>query len=109
MNLTILQKEVAEWGAKNFPDQPTYIPLLGLVEETGELSHAHIKGEQGIRHTTAEIYAMKKDAVADIMIYLVHYCEGECIMLDEAVEETWAKVKQRDWQKNKLDADKHVS
>lgn len=95
--LHILQKEVGQWSLNNFGDQSSTNPMLGLVEEVGELSHAHLKGIQGIRHTPAEVRAMKMDAVADIMIYLADYCEREGIDLEGAVIVTWRKVRERNW------------
>lgn len=109
MNLSDLQIEVGDWASRNFPDAKQHQPLLGAAEELGELCHAHLKGEQRIRHSTGEIHDMKNDAVGDIIIYLAHYCELQGISLSGAVATTWHKVKQRDWQKNKMDADKHVS
>lgn len=92
-----LQTEVGEWSHKNFGDQPSHRPLLGAVEEVGELCHAHLKGEQGIRHDPVDIKAMKIDAVADVIIYLADYCEQEGIDMQAAVLETWAKVSKRNW------------
>lgn len=68
-----LQKEQAEWSLRNFGPHPVEHPLLGMIEELGELAHAHLKGLQGIRHTPEEILAMKKDACADLMIFLADY------------------------------------
>lgn len=68
-----LQKEQAEWSLRNFGPHPVEHPLLGMIEELGELAHAHLKGLQGIRHTPEEILAMKKDACADFMIFLADY------------------------------------
>ena len=100
MNLLTLQREVGEWSRKNFPNNLPHHPLLGLAEEVGELSHAHLKGEQGIRHSSKEIESMKADAVGDIIIYLVDYCERNGLLLQGCVDTTWALVQQRDWQKN---------
>jgi NTP pyrophosphatase (non-canonical NTP hydrolase) len=100
MNLDILQKEVGEWSRRNFPNNKTYHPLLGIGEETGELMHAHLKLEQGIRGTPEEHVAAKKDAVGDIMIYMADYCERNGLDLDECVELAWGEVKQRDWRKH---------
>lgn len=102
MNLQILQYEVAEWGKRNFPNALPHQPLLGVAEETGELSHAHLKMEQGIRGTLEEHKAAKIDAVGDIMVFLSHYCSLNDINLDYAVTKTWNEVKQRDWMKNKM-------
>jgi NTP pyrophosphatase (non-canonical NTP hydrolase) len=105
--LAFFQSEVGEWSRRNFGDQPSTNPLLGLTEEVGELSHAHLKGLQGIRHTPAEIREMKVDAVADILVYLADYCEREGIDLEGAVMPTWTKVRSRDWAKNPMGAGHH--
>ena len=103
ISLQELQQEVAVWSAENFGDQPSYRPLLGVQEEIGELAHAHLKAEQGIRGTAAEHLAAKKDAIGDLIIFLTDYCSREMISLQECVEEAWAEVKLRDWVANKVD------
>lgn len=108
MTLSQLQSEVGEWSRKNFPNNQPYHPLLGVTEETGELAHAHLKMDQGIRGTPEEHKLAKIDAVADIMIYLANYCDLNAINMELAVETTWANVKQRDWQKNPMNADVQV-
>ncbi len=115
MDLRRLQAEVAEWSAKNFgtPYGSGYRPLLGVVEEVGELSHAHLKVEQGIRGGQ-DHWVDKVDAVGDILIYLADYCAGQGIDMDDAVRKTWDKVRQRDWKKNpesgveEEDGDRHL-
>ena len=96
MDLKGIQEEVALWNKKNFPDAQPYQPLLGLAEEVGELSHAHLKMEQGIR--VAENHFMKKyDAIGDIIIYLAAYCYKNDIDLNAAFWYAWDQVKDRDW------------
>lgn len=102
-NLTAFQSSVAVWSRKNFKDQPSYRPLLGIVEEVGELSHAHLKGEQGIRHTPEEIHALKIDAVGDIIVYLADYCTRERLDLTDCVISAWKIVRKRDWTEEKSD------
>lgn len=106
ISLFELQREVGEWSRRNFGDQPSYRPLLGVGEEVGELMHAHLKGEQGIRHSPDEIKKMKEDAVGDILIYLADYCEREKLTMQGCADSTWYLVKRRDWEKNKMNADK---
>src|SRR5688572_17945800 len=53
-DLLAYQKEVVAWGKRNFGEQPAHRFLLGMLEELGELSHAHLKQEQGIRGTNEE-------------------------------------------------------
>lgn len=97
MRLFVFQEQVGEWVKKNFPNQHPYQPLLGLAEEVGELAHAHLKGEQGIRHTPEEIILLKEDAIGDILVFLANYCEANDLSLEECVEKTWNDVKKRDW------------
>ena len=94
-----LQDEQKVWVAANFGARPAWHPLLGAVEELGELAHAHLKEQQGIRKTENHI-ENAKDAVADTIIYLSDYCSARGFDLQEIVESTWSKVRQRDWKKN---------
>lgn len=96
-----LQAEIGKWSRINFPGNKNYHPLLGLTEEVGELAHAHLKMEQGIRGNFAELTEKKMDAVGDIVIYLIDYCERNGLNFADCVMRTWDEVKQRDWQKNK--------
>ena len=95
-NLQVLQAEATIWKAKNFPNAMAYQPLLGVVEEVGELTHTHLKMEQGIR-LDEQLLEKKIDAVGDIVIYLTHYCILNGIDLHSAVFNTWQDVKERDW------------
>jgi len=100
MELHQLQAEVTAWSQRNFPNNKPYHPLLGAMEELGELTHAHLKLEQGIRGSESELKAAKIDAIGDIIIYLADYCGRNGINLQAAVESTWFLVSKRDWQKN---------
>jgi NTP pyrophosphatase (non-canonical NTP hydrolase) len=98
-----MQAEHLRWLAHNFPDQKPYQPLLGIVEEVGELAHAHLKAEQNIREASEcmiEPRAMMFDAVGDTFIYLMSYCNSNGLDLQTCVEDTWRRVQQRDWQKD---------
>lgn len=94
-----LQEEQKPWVLHNFGNRPTWMPLLGAVEELGELAHAHLKEAQGIR-TNENHIENAKDAIADIIIYLADYCSSRGFDFQEIVQSTWDKVKQRDWKKN---------
>lgn len=96
MDLKTLQEETTEWAEKNFPDAKSYQPLLGAIEELGELAHAHLKSEQGIR-MEEQHHDNKVDAIGDIIIYLAHYCKLNSIDLEDAVITTWSKVQKREW------------
>lgn len=97
LTLKQLQDEQRAWVAHNFPGREPFYPLLGAVEELGELAHAHLKGLQGIRGTPEEHHAAKVDAIADTIIFLADYASANGIDLQDAVESTWEKVRLRDW------------
>ena len=62
--LATLQAEAATWTKRNFPNQPAYHPLLGVVEEIGEMLEAkHAGNEAGVR-----------DAFADVIIFVSNLC-----------------------------------
>jgi NTP pyrophosphatase (non-canonical NTP hydrolase) len=97
-----IQLENAIWVAKNFGEKKNpERALLGVVEEVGELAHSQLKMMQGIRGTKEEHIANAKDAVGDIVIYLMDYCNGMGFDFHTCVEETWLHVSRRDWTKNK--------
>jgi NTP pyrophosphatase (non-canonical NTP hydrolase) len=100
MSLKQMQIEQDAWSKKNFPNRKPYHPILGAAEEVGELSHAFLKMEQGIRGNDAKHTADMKDAVADCIIFLTDFCNQMGWDIDELVTETWDKVKQRDWKKD---------
>jgi len=95
-----IQLEQHEWQQRNFPNNTDTEPLLGVVEEIGELCHAVLKQRQGIRIDEDHLAALR-DAVGDIMIYLIGFCNIKGYDLEEILQETWDQVKKRDWQKNK--------
>lgn len=104
MTLREMQEEQGVWADRNFGSgRPSWQPLLGAVEEVGELAHAHLKQAQGIRGTMAEHRAAKIDAVGDIIVFLADYCNIEDIDLQGAVQTTWEDVRTRDWRANAVD------
>lgn len=73
VNPQTLQKEVMAWNAKNFPHAQPHHPLLGIVEEIGELMEAQsaiavgkMAAEQG--NTAA------RDAIGDAVIFMAVFC-----------------------------------
>lgn len=99
MDLNLLAHHVGTWTRKNFgPPSPLGIhPLLGIMEEVGELAHAHLKQVQGIRGTAEEHIAEAKDAIGDIVIYLADYCDTRGFRFEDIVAEVWKNVEKRDW------------
>lgn len=106
MDLGDLQRLANEWSKRNFGPHygSGYRNLLGVSEEVGELCHAQLKGEQGIRHTPEEILRLKKDAVGDILIFLCNYCDSQDIQINDCALEAWEEIKNRDWKKDPINA-----
>lgn len=96
-NLNEIQKKHNQWARHNFPKTLPHQPLLGMHEELGELSHAHLKQEQGIRGTYVEHHSAKEDAVGDIVMYMLHYCALNDLNLEACIEVAWNEIKTRDW------------
>tara|TARA_Y100000310_G_scaffold143479_1_gene142842 strand:+ start:1541 stop:1861 length:321 start_codon:yes stop_codon:yes gene_type:complete len=102
LDLQQLQIEVSDWQAKNFPNGEPWEPVMGVAEEVGELSHAFLKKHQGIRLNEDHEAAMK-DAVGDVVIYLADVCHRNGFNLAECVTTAWDEVKQRDWEKHRVE------
>jgi len=99
-DLPHLQNAVHFWEQTNFGTVEGHDHLLGLMEEVGELAHAHLKARQGIRGSAESHRVAKIDAIGDILIYLLNYCAAEDISLADALLTTWNTVRQRDWKAN---------
>lgn len=99
MTIEEVQDFAVAWNTKNFGEHfgSGYRCLLGVAEEVGELCHAQLKGEQGIRHTPEEIEKMKRDAVGDIIIFLCNYCDSQNIRMSECIGVAIEEIKRRDW------------
>ena len=98
LSLVGTQAEHRTWLHHNFPNQQPEDALLGLVEEVGELAHAHLKYAQQIRGLTNEEYqAQASDAIGDIVIYLMSYCTTNGFELAECLNTAWEEVRERDW------------
>lgn len=100
MNLIDLQTQQGVWVRRNFPNESEHGPLLGLTEEVGELAHAHLKSEQGIRGTKQDHRAKAADSIGDIVIYLASYCNRNGYDLASCVQAAWDEVSKRDWRTN---------
>lgn len=102
------QQEIGDWAFENFgkPNGETRgyhdivntnDPLFGMLEELGELSHAVLKRKQKIR-LNEDHEAKEKDAIGDLMIYLLDYCSRRGFSASEILRNTWENVvKKRDW------------
>lgn len=121
-DLRDLQERLKAWVAYNFTDRQgrfkdprgvPYHPLLGVVEEVGELAevlipaslslylgrlaHATLKQEQGIRGTAEDLEAQAQDAIADLVIFLMDLCAARGWDFAEILFSTAEEVLKRDW------------
>ncbi len=97
-DLQRFQQEHKKWLSHNFPGQTDHQALLGVIEEVGELAHAHLKHEQGIRgYDDAKYRKEAGDAIGDIIVYLASYCNTNGFDLDLCLELAWEEVSNRDW------------
>ena len=102
MDLRKLQAEQDVWSNRNFKNKKPYQPILGAAEEVGELAHAYLKMEQGIRGTREEHVAAMRDAVGDTCVFLMDLCNQMGWQMDEIIQETWDHVKKRNWTEDPL-------
>lgn len=101
MNLTETQKNLNSWLEHNFPETTSDQQLKGVMEELGELCHADLKTAQGIRGYTQEKAQDEiMDAVGDIVIYLINYCNTRNISFRDSVGMAYSTVMKRDWIKD---------
>src|SRR4051812_46355062 len=108
MNLIQLQHDTQMWREKSFPAEHRTAPLqaLGVCEEAGELAHAVLKMEQGIRGEREDHLLEAEDAVGDICIYLMGLCEALGLSFESCIAGAWSQVQQRDWSQHKNDGTK---
>lgn len=101
VDLIVLQEELKEWLDHNFPNATADQQFKGIVEELGELAHADLKTEQNIRGYDAIKWDHEvKDAVGDIVIYLINWCNTKDISFFECLNLALMTIKNRDWIKN---------
>ena len=99
-----MQKEMFAWLEREFPMSLTLeAQTLGVAEETGEVCQLVLKKAQKIRKAGLMDESSWKlaiaDGVGDVIIYLMNLCSIAEIDIEEAVENTVDKVKERDWNK----------
>lgn len=99
MDFKTLQKEQKEWSDRNFKTHKVDHAFKGIIEEIGEMSHAMLKQEQGIRGTILYHEDKMQDAWADILIYMMEFANNKGWDADGIIELVWSDVKKRDWVK----------
>ncbi len=101
--LDVYQTDVHIWAVRNFGDNEglgAYGPMMGIVEEVGELHHARLKALQRIREGARANTSMLEeevDALGDILVYMMDYCARRGLSLAQCFLTTWEKVRERDW------------
>lgn len=96
MELKKLQEAIHNWNGERFPNAPSYLALIKVAEELGELAGHYIgRIEQRVGKPEANHNRGIKDAVGDVVISLCVFCEREGLDLEAIVETTWAEVSQR--------------
>jgi NTP pyrophosphatase (non-canonical NTP hydrolase) len=69
-----------------------------MQEELGELSHSFLKYTQGIRGYDYPKFETKaKDALGDLFVYMMSFCNTLGWSLADIVEEVWSSVSERNW------------
>ncbi len=96
MEIKRLQMEIERWEEDRFPDAPSYLALIKVMEELGELASHYIhRIERRVGKEVANPEDGIKDSVADIVISLTVFCVREGIDLNKMVDEVWIEVSQR--------------
>lgn len=101
MSLSVMQQEHRLWIEHNFPGETGHQAVFGMMEELGELCHALLKAEQGIRGiSAAKARELVIDAHCDLIIFSLTLADNMGYDLEEELKKVWHKVKQRDWVEN---------
>ena len=100
MDLNKIQRDLAKWQADNFsPEKSTVMHMaLGVAEEAGELCHAVLKGEQGIRNGGSRKDIA--DAIADTFIYGMQILTRLDYEAEDVLETVAHEVMSRNWKEN---------
>lgn len=86
-----VQQDHDKWSRYNFPDAQPWEPLLGIVEEAGELAAAlRIHELHKVDHVT--------DAVGDLVLFMADYCTKNNLSLSDC----WRWCADRHWDAQKV-------
>lgn len=86
MSLSVIQSEIREWSARQFGSQTSKVthqelgslaPLLGIVEEIGELATALLEDQNDSDVSRSETGDAIVDALADVMVYACDWANRE--------------------------------
>ena len=80
MKIETLQKKIRNWNSEGFPKAPSYLALIKVMEELGELASHYIgRIESRVGKPPSDHQKGIEDSVADIVISLCVFCERENI------------------------------
>jgi NTP pyrophosphatase (non-canonical NTP hydrolase) len=122
-----IQAEIGQWAQEQFGDNRSkdkssvsydhilgsLPPLLGMMEELGELARAVARRHQGRGYdNVVEHREAKEDALADMLVFMCDYGYREGIDLNVVLDRVWAKVckrRQATWVEDKAAESADVS
>jgi len=93
------QAEIGAWSREQFGDQDSVNPLIGAQEELGEVAQITLKRRQGIREDEFTNEDLEIE-VADVIIYLMDFCERNDVSMSNGLEQAQRKVLGRDFDSN---------
>ena len=99
LNLAVGQQVLGQWSRGQFggvDEQPARDCLLGALEELGEVSRLVLKGEQEIRQDELGDADLEME-VADVVLYLLDFCDRSGVDLECGVVRALDKVLERDF------------
>ena len=101
--LALIQQNLFKWQREQFGNTPLAHLALGVAEEVGELSHAILKRDQGIRgfDDKKKFEEAVADAIADTAIYSINLCSTLGIDYETVLTEVSKKILQRKWNAKK--------
>jgi len=106
--LRVLQARLKNWEQEQMTSS-TLITTLGIVGEIGELAHAVVKYQQGVRGITGKkLREIAEDALVDALIFILATATHLDIDLQDALNKISEKVLARNWREWPEDADEHV-
>jgi NTP pyrophosphatase (non-canonical NTP hydrolase) len=104
MDINTIQEKLNVWRVANFGKPNANHQIMGIVEEVGELTHAKLKWDQGIRgYDEAKAKEEMKDAIGDMIIFAMGLCDVYDWKLQDIIDSTSSYVLTRDWKKNAFD------
>jgi len=80
----LLASSICQWAQERDINNPAK-QLLKVFEEAGELSAAYLKGKA----------AEEKDAVGDVLVTLIIYCNIRGLNINECLSLAWNEIKNR--------------